>query len=117
MHSDALAYLFQISLSAPFLAIGAIFCYYLLRRAIWRRNSRLGKKNLGFCPSSCALGMALLFVQVFYRPAVDNVIEVKQDEGTDEDDEGDPENQKKQLDSQLKRIRRGETLDRLVLRL
>jgi predicted N-formylglutamate amidohydrolase len=30
--------------------------------------------------------MALLFVQVFYRPSVDNVIEVKQDEGTDEDD-------------------------------
>jgi len=61
--------------------------------------------------------MAFLFVQVFYRPAVDNVIEVKQDEDADEDDEGDPENQKKQLDRQLKRIRRGEPLDRLVLRL
>ena len=117
MHSDAFVYLFQLSLSAPFLAIGAIFCYYLLRRAIWRRNRRLGKKNLGFCPSSCALGMALLFVQVFYRPSVDNVIEVKQDEDADEDDEGDPENQRKQLDRQLKRIRRGEPLDRLVLRL
>jgi hypothetical protein len=46
-----------------------------------------------------------------------NVVEVKQEEDADEDDEGDPENLKKQLNRQLKRIRRGEHVDRLVLRL
>jgi hypothetical protein len=61
--------------------------------------------------------MMLLFTQVYWRPSIDNVIEVKQDEDADEDDEGDPENLKKQLDRQLKMIRRGEPIDRLVLRL
>jgi hypothetical protein len=104
-------------MGAPFLAIGAILVYYVLRRACWRRNQRRGRRNSGFCPSSAALGIAFLFLQVFYRPSVDNVVEVKQDEDADEDDEGDPENLKKQLSRQLKRIRRGEPVDRLVLRL
>jgi hypothetical protein len=35
----------------------------------------------------------------------------------EEDDEGDPETPAKQLSRQLKRIRRGEVVERLVLRL
>ena len=57
------------------------------------------------------------FMQVYWRPSVSYVLEEKQDEDADEDDNGDPENLKKQLDRQLKRIRRGEPVDRLVLRL
>jgi hypothetical protein len=48
---------------------------------------------------------------------VDYVLEAKQDEDAEEDDKGDPESLTKQLDRQLKRIRRGEPIDRLVLRL
>jgi len=117
MHVDVFSTLGFFAMGAPFLTIGAILVHYLLRRAAWRRNKRRGKKNLGFCPSSSALGIALLFIQVFYRPSIENVIEVKQHEDADEDNTGDPENLKKQLNRQLKRIRRGEPVDRLVLRL
>jgi hypothetical protein len=117
MHIDVLSILSSIALGAPFLAIVAILVYYQLRRAAWRRNKRLGKKNLGFCPSSAAMGMALLFMQVFHRPSVAHALEMKQDEDADEDDEGDPENLKKQLSRQYKRIRRGEPVEKLVLRL
>jgi hypothetical protein len=117
MHVDFVSALGHFALGAPFLAIPALLVYYGLLRVRWRLNQRLGKKNPGFCPSSAALGMMLLFTQVYWRPSVDNVIEEKQDEAADEDDEGDPENLKKQLDLQLKRIRRGEPVDRLVLRL
>jgi hypothetical protein len=59
----------------------------------------------------------LQFIQVVYRPTVAYVVKAKQDEDADEDDEGDPENLTKQLNRQLRRIRRGEPVDRLVLRL
>ena len=106
------------AIGAPFLAITALLLRYFFLHARWRLNKRLGKNNLGFCPSAAALGMAFLFLQVFYRPSVANVVEVKQeDEDADEDDEGDPESLTKQLSRQLKRIRRGEPVERLVLRL
>ncbi|MGA3162199.1 MAG: hypothetical protein ABSC77_13380 [Terracidiphilus sp.] len=116
MHVD-LSVLGFLAMGAPFLAIGIILVRYCFLRARWRLNQRLGRKNFGFCPSSSALGIALLFLQIFYRPSVENVIEVMQNEDADEDDEGDPENPTKQLNRQYKRIRRGEPVDRLVLRL
>jgi len=117
MHANVFSTLGFFAMGAPFLSIGAILVYYQLRRAAWRHNKRRGKKNLGFCPSSSALGMALLFIQVFYRPSIENVIEVKQNEDADEDDDSDPESPTKQLNRQYKQIRRGEPVDRLVLRL
>jgi hypothetical protein len=63
------------------------------------------------------MGVALLFVQVFYRPTVSNVIEVIEHEDAEDDDQGDPESLQKQLHRQLKRIRRGEPVGDLVLRL
>ena len=116
MHVDPFVLGF-IAMGAPFLAIGIILVRYCFLRARWRLNQWLGRKNSGFCPSSSALGIAFLFLQVFYRPSVDNVVEVKQDEDADEDDEGDPESPTKQLNRQYKRIRRGEPVERLVLRL
>ena len=114
---DALSAVGFIAGGAPFWAIAAILVHYQLRRATWRRNRRQGKKIGGFCPSSAALGVALLFLGVFYRPSVANVVEVKLDQEADEDDRGDPETLAKQLNRQLKRIRRGETVDTLVLRI
>jgi hypothetical protein len=61
--------------------------------------------------------MILLFAQMFYRPTVSYVLEARQDEDADEDDQGDPESREKHLNRQLKRIRRGEQVDDLVLRL
>ncbi len=116
MHFDP-SVLGFLAMGAPFLAIGAILVHYCFLRTRWRLNQRLGRRNSGFCPSSSALGFAFLVLQVFYRPSIANVVEVMQDEDADEDDEGDPEGLTKQLNRQYKRIRRGEPIDRLVLRL
>jgi hypothetical protein len=116
MHIDLLLVLSLLCFSAPLLVIVAVLVHYQLRRIAWCSNQRKGRKHSGFCPSSAAMGMALLFLQVFHRPSVAYVLEQKQEEDADEDDEGDPEGLTKQLSRQLRRIRRGEPVERLVLR-
>jgi len=117
MSANLLTLIAECASGAPFLAIAAIFIHYCLRRAAWRRKTRRGEKSSGFCPSNTALGMMLLFMQVFVRPSLQHVLEERQEEDADEDDQGDPENKEKHLDRQLKRIRRGEPVEDLVLRL
>jgi hypothetical protein len=102
--------------AAPFLAIPALFLIFYLRRIGWRRKKRQGIKRPGFCPSYVALGNALQTLEVLTRPNVDYVLEQKFDQDADEDDEGEPDNPAAQLNRQLRRIRRGEHVDRLVLR-
>ncbi len=68
---------------------------------------------MGFCPSSIALGSILLFAQTFYRPSVEFILQEKQDEYMEEDDQGDPETPEKTLHRQLQKIRRGEPVERL----
>jgi hypothetical protein len=108
------------ALYAPLLLIGMILVHYSLRRVFWRRSKRLGKSGLGFYPSAFALGMAFQFIQVFHRPSMAHVIEAKRDEDADEDDSGDPvtpEARLRHFHRQLRRIRRGEPIDRLMLRI
>jgi hypothetical protein len=101
----------------PFLVIAGLVANYFMRRFAWKRNQRLGRKNPGFCPSSSSMGTALQCLQVFYRPSIAFVVEAKEEEDAAEDDEGDPESRSKRLNRQLKRIRRGEPIDRLEVRL
>jgi hypothetical protein len=117
MNDRLLTVILGLAFDFPFLAIAVIFLHYCVRRAVWRRKRRRGVRCAGFCPSACAMGLALLFMQMFYRPTVSNVIEVIEHEDADEDDQGDPESLAKQLHRQLKRIRRGEPVGDLVLRL
>jgi hypothetical protein len=117
MSANLLTLIAEFASGSPFFAIAAIFIHYCLRRAAWKRKKRRGEKNPGFCPSSAALGMMLLFMQVFVRPSLQHVLEERQEEDADEDDQGDPESKEKHLDRQLKRIRRGEQVGDLVLRL
>jgi len=117
MSANALYFCGLFAAGLPFLAMATILCDYFLRRAAWKRKRLRGEKNLSFCPSSTALGAALLFLQIFARPSLQHVLEEKQEEDKDEDDEGDPESTEKNLNRQLKRIRRGEKFDDLVLRL
>jgi hypothetical protein len=107
----------NLALALPFVAIAAILIHYFLLRAVWKWKNRQGKTHSGFCPSAAALGTIFLFAQVFYRPAVFYVLEARQVEKVPEDEDGNPETIAKQLNRQLRRIRRGEPLDRLVLRL
>lgn len=117
MQSPTLYALGALALSAPFMTISMLFAYFYLRRAIWSRQKRQGKTRLGFCPSSFALGTALQLVSLFYRPSVEFAIKSTQREDVKDDDEGDPESPVRHLNHQLKRIRRGEHIDRLTLRL
>lgn len=103
--------------ASPFLAIVAILAYYQIRRSVWKRKKRKGQRILGFCPSSAALGAALLFLSAFYRPSVDFAIEARLQEEVEEDDQGDPETPEKHFNGQLRRIRRSEPVETLELRL
>jgi hypothetical protein len=63
--------------------------------------------------------MAFQFMQIFTRPSVAHVLVEKQKEEADEDGDGDPESPASKLrffHRQLRRIRCGEPVDRLVLR-
>jgi hypothetical protein len=104
-------------LYAPFLIILLILVHCVVQRFLWRRRKRRGLSGLGFYPSAFALGMAMQFLQTFHRPSMAYVLEAKRDEDADEDDEGDPESLLKQLTRQLRRIRRGEPIERQVLRI
>jgi hypothetical protein len=103
--------------ASPFLAIVAILGYYQIRRSAWKRNRRKERRALGFCPSSAALGAVFLLITTFYRPRMEFAIEARLREEVEEDDEGDPETPEKHLNRQLRRIRRGEPVEMLELRL
>ena len=107
----------SLALASPLLVIVAILVHYYLRRALFRRNQRLGRKNRGFCPSSFALGTALQLLPKFYRPSMDFAIKARAVEVIEEDNEGDPEKPARHLHRQLRRIRRGDPLDGLVVKL
>jgi len=109
----------SVLFASPFLAMVGILVHYQLRRSVWKRQKRKGKKNLGFCPSAAALGAVFAFMPVFYRPSVDFQVKarIQQEEKVDEDDQGDPETPEKSLCRQLRQIRRGEPVEALELRL
>lgn len=99
----------------PFATILALLAYYALKRAVWKRKRRRGRARSGFCPSSAAFSMAFLFGVSFIRPSLAHVTEAIQYQESVEDDDGDPETPEKHLHRQLRKIRRGETVDRLVM--
>jgi hypothetical protein len=102
--------------SIPYLSIVVILAHYVIRRARWKHRRRRGVLT-GFCPSSAALAMAFLWTQTFYRPSTGQLIEVRQVMKAEEDDQGEPDTPEQSLNRQLKRIGRGERVERLILRL
>lgn len=107
-----------LAAAAPVLAVPVLFLIFYLKRATARRKKRKGRSSLGFSPSTFALGLALQHLQMtFTHPSIQYVLEQKYDEDAEDDDQGDPDHPKAQLHRQLKRIRRGEPVDRLILRL
>ncbi|MGA2729932.1 MAG: hypothetical protein ABSE96_19145 [Terracidiphilus sp.] len=69
--------------------------------------------------SPAAIGSAFLFLSTVYRPHHAFIAEaqIRHQEDAEEDDQGGPDTPRRHLLRQLKRIRRGEKVDRLVLRL
>ena len=117
MYAYVLDVLGMSALSAPFLAMIVILAHYQLRRTAWRCRRRLGLRNPRFCPSTSSLGTAFQFLEAYYRPSIAYVLEAKQDEDEEQNDDGQPETPAKLLKRQLRRIRNGEKVDTLVLRL
>jgi hypothetical protein len=124
MFATHLYYFFMLLGTTPALGlvlIAAILLHYNLRRWAWKRSKRKGRKPRGYYPSSFALGLALQFIQVYHRPSMEHVRQEKKDEAedADEDEDGDPDTPAARLrhfHRQLRRIRRGDPVDRLVLR-
>ena len=115
MKMDAVYAWGMVAGALPFLAIVLILAYFVVLRIRWRVGRRLGWV-LGYYPSTFALGMALRFVQVFYRPSVEHVVEMRADEEADLDENGELVGSERHLRRQLRRIRRGERVGRLVVR-
>jgi hypothetical protein len=93
--------------------IGLLFALVVsYQRAHWRRNQRRGRR-LRFYPTNMMIGLALQNLQVFAHPEIDHTIQEKYADEAEEDDEGDPGDPQRVLQRQLRRIRNGETVDRL----
>ena len=103
-----------------FLAVVVTFFYFCLTRVLLRRRWQSGRRRSRFSAYGLALGLAFMqLIRTFYQPDVAYLLEVKRDEDADEDDSGDPETPEgrlKHFHRQLRRIRRGEPVDRLVLK-
>jgi len=93
------------------------FFFTVWRIGLWQRKRRgsIQSKIYSMCLTA-GIGF-LQFVQTFYQPDLSNVIAAIEDDGVDEDDRGDPDSPHKHLHRQLRRIRRGERVDHLEVRL
>jgi len=113
----------SLAINAPILAIVVLLAHYKVRRVAWKCRKRLGRKRLGFRPSSSSMGSALELLATFYRPSVVWVLEAKHDENaqlddaSDRDDPADPDTPLRLFHRQSRRIRQGKPLRSLVLRL
>jgi hypothetical protein len=121
MRMDALFAWFLLAGFVSFLALVVIFGYYCFTRVLLRRRRQIGRRRSRISGYRLALGLAFMqLVRVFYQPDVAYLLEAKLDEDADEDDSGDPltpEGRMRHFHRQLRRIRRGERVDRLVLRM
>lgn len=99
---------------------GLFFCFLLFvcafhfQRLRWKRNRRLGKKDLGFCPSFSSLGKSLQQLQLFAQPHVLMTIEDDATEKADAESEI-PKDGVQHLRRQLRRIRNGDEIDSLTV--
>ena len=84
-----------------------------------RRTPYRRRRRIGIVASNALIGFAFLPLSILYRPSLAEVAkaQIQQREKVDEDESGDPESPLKHLLRQLRRIRRGETVEVLFLRL
>jgi hypothetical protein len=103
--------------ATPYVAVIVLLGIFYFKRARWRRRRRAKPEYAGFYPSASSLGNAFHSLQTFTRPTVAYVLEEKYDEDMEDDGDGGPDDPTRQLNRQLKRIRRGERVDTLTVRL
>lgn len=112
-----------MGLANPMTWLIAIMVYISWSR-FRERKMRDGKgdparRSRGGTSAAANLGAAFQFLSMAYRPnhAFVAKAQIEQQEDADEDDDGSPETPVKHLHRQLRRIRRGEPVDRLIWRL
>ncbi len=103
--------------ATPSVAVVVLLGAFYFRRARWKRRSRNEAGIPRFCPSTSSLGNALHSLQIFTRPTIAYVLEEKYDEDMEDDGDGGPDDPARQLNRQLKRIRRGERVDTLTVQI
>ena len=112
-----LAWLMLAGFAALVPLVVALVFFSLSQIGRWQRKRRgaLQSKIYSMC---LAAGIGFLqFVQTFYQPNLRNVIVAIEDDVADEDDQGGPDSPHKHLNRQLKKIRRGQHVDRLQVHL
>jgi hypothetical protein len=109
----------EVSLNLEYVVPAMLSCIAVLfalvvyiHRARWRRSQRRGRR-IRFYPTTMMIGLALQNLQVFAHPEIDHTLEQKYADEAVEEDEGDPADPQRMLARQLRRIRNGETVDRL----
>ncbi len=104
--------LFLAGLYAIAAVVTISFFYQRLR---YKRRKRLGKSKWGFYPGSASMGNALLQLSVVLQPQMQHIVEEKEVEDAEEDDDdGAPKDPRAHLLRQAERIRRGEKLDQIT---
>jgi hypothetical protein len=105
----------------PFLVLMAIVAHFCLARLGRKGREEPNRRCSRLCTFGLALGMAFVqLMRVFYQPDMAYVLSAAQEEVADEDDSSDPdapESRLRHFHRQLRRIRRGEPVERLVLRI
>ena len=100
--------------------VGFAVIFSSLKRLLRKLNTPpRSRRRFRFSARDTAMGFAFLPLGVVYRPSLVEVVkaQIRQQEDADEDDNGDPDSPRKHLLRQLRRIRRGEHVETLSLRL
>ncbi|MDE1176809.1 MAG: hypothetical protein PW789_09395 [Edaphobacter sp.] len=90
---------------------GLVFVFaivFITQRIRWRISGR------GFRPRGAMLGNALHQLQTIAEPRMQYVIEEKLDEDSEDEESGGPDDPIRHLHRQARKIKRGETVDRLT---
>ena len=96
-----------------FFFLFTIFASYL-QRFLWKRRRRLGKKELGFCPTFSSLGNALQKANLFVQPQA-RMVTMVEDAEDPEDEDVPAKDGPEHLHRQLKPIRNGDEIDSLTV--
>jgi hypothetical protein len=98
------------------LFVGVVACCFFLQRLRWKLAKHLSWLRLGFYPSAGSMGNALQQLQVFAQPETRYLVAEKLVESAEDDEEGGPEDPKRDLLRQARRIQRGQQVGRLRVR-
>ena len=121
MHINPIDAMQEFAVSLPVVAltlVGIAVFLSRLKQLIWKPKGPRRSGLFGRLAANAALGISFLPFAAIYRPRMIEVAkaQIRQQEDVDEDDNGAPDTPIRHLLRQLRRIRRGEEVDRLILK-